>query len=125
MSDKKTILFVEDESDIREVLGDYIENIEENFEVTFASNGVNGAISCHNSDKFDLIISDQHMPYMDGLSLLKYIRNEDQKNKQTPFLFLSAYIANIRSILDEHENVHFLDKPISFDNFHEKLKELL
>lgn len=125
MSSKKSVLIIEDEVDIQEVIADYLQECSHNFLITTAKNGIEAAIHCHNLDKFDLIISDQHMPYLDGISFLKYIRNEDKKNGETPFLFLSAYIKNIQGIIEDNFNVHFLDKPIAFDHFDKKLTELL
>lgn len=125
MSTTKSILLIEDEVDIQEILTDYLNDIYKDLKITIANHGVEAAIKCSNFEKFDLIISDQHMPYMDGISFLKYLRKEDKVNSETPFLFLSAYIKNVQSILEELNNVHFLDKPISYEKFDQKVKELL
>lgn len=122
----KYVLIIEDEEDIREILNDYLEDFIEGYELHFATNGTEAAIKCHTvSSPYKLIISDQHMPYMDGISLLKYLRNEDSRHNETNFVFLSAHITNIQSILEENNNVHFLDKPISVEQFQKKIRDLL
>jgi CheY-like chemotaxis protein len=126
MSEKKNILIIEDEEEIREILEDFLESFTDRYNLHFAENGTQAAIKCHNiPEAFHLIISDQHMPYMDGISLLKFLRNEDEKHSKTNFIFLSAYINNIQSILEENENVYFLDKPISVEDFNKTIGKLL
>lgn len=122
---KFRILIIEDEADIIEIIQDFIDNADFEAEATYCQNGIQAAIQCHNNEKFDLIISDQHMPYLDGLSFLKYLRKEDSKNLATPFVFLSAYISNVQSIIEENDNVHFMNKPISFEELSEKIKSFL
>lgn len=68
---KQSILIVEDELRIRFLLKDYL--AKENFEIYEASNGEEGlyAVSTH---KIDLILLDIMMPVMDGITMLKKLR---------------------------------------------------
>jgi len=86
MADKKnTILIVEDEMDLRELLKNKLES--EGYNVLEADNGRVGtdmALSQHP----DIILLDIIMPQMDGLSMLKELR-QDEWGKNVPVIILS------------------------------------
>lgn len=77
------ILFVDDDSDMREVLEAYM--IKNGFSVFTAENGLL-AISVVEERKPDLIVLDVMMPELDGFELCQLIR----KKTNVPILFLSA-----------------------------------
>src|SRR5690606_40075671 len=56
------------------------------FDVTLAKNGMEG-LEKFKKDTFDLCILDVMMPYKDGYTLAKEIR---EKNKEIPLIFLTA-----------------------------------
>jgi len=67
---------------------------------------------CHQK-KFDTILIDLHMPKLDGLSAMHFIREQTLLNKQTPALLISADNHDLdRAFLDEHKIVRKLPKPI-------------
>jgi DNA-binding response OmpR family regulator len=88
MTDKKNvILIVEDEIDLRELLKNKL--IEEGFDVLEAENGKIGlemALDKHP----DMILLDVLMPVMDGLSMLKELRQNDW-GKSAPVVILSNF----------------------------------
>lgn len=51
----------------------------ENFEVEKASDGKE-ALKILEDKEIDLLITDLHMPKLDGLELINYLRNEKKKN---------------------------------------------
>lgn len=69
----KTILLVEDEQKLREIIKDYFE--EEKFNVIEAEDGFQ-AIQIFNKTDVDLVILDIMMPKLDGWSVCKRIRNK-------------------------------------------------
>jgi len=79
------VLVVDDEENIREVLSNYLESM--NYEVHTAEDGQD-ALDKYRKGDFDLIISDLLMPNIDGLELLKRIRNID---KEVIFLMITGY----------------------------------
>lgn len=83
MPDQQSILIIEDEDRIRRLLILYLER--ENFEITEANNGEDGASLAEEND-YDLIILDLMLPKIDGMSVAKQIR----KKKATPILMLTA-----------------------------------
>jgi DNA-binding response OmpR family regulator len=84
MENNKKILLVEDDQNFGIVLRDYL--TLNDFEVTLAKNGMEG-FEKFKKDNFDLCILDVMMPYKDGYTLAKEIR---EKNKDVPLVFLTA-----------------------------------
>lgn len=77
------ILLVEDDSSIVDMLTGYL--IKEGYVITTASNGEDGIAKFH-SDKFDLLIVDIMMPKLDGIEVIKIIR----ERSAVPILIMSA-----------------------------------
>lgn len=82
---KKIILVVEDEISILLVLHDRLR--QEGFEVSKASNGEE-ALTIALTEHPDLILLDLLMPVMDGLTMLKKLR-EDAWGKNVPVMILT------------------------------------
>lgn len=78
-----TILVVDDDSDIRDVIHIYLRN--EGYTVVEAEDGID-ALEAMNHHSFDLIILDIMMPRMDGIKACMEIR----KQSHVPILMLSA-----------------------------------
>lgn len=83
-NENKKILLVEDDPNFGSILKDYL--ILNDFDVTLAKNGMEG-FEKFKKDTFDLCILDVMMPYKDGYTLAKEIR---EKNKEVPLIFLTA-----------------------------------
>ena len=81
---KAQILVVDDESGVRELVGDVLEL--EGHQVTLAVDGLD-ALTKIRKQKFDLFILDLNMPKIDGLVLLEKVRSSGD---QTPALLLTA-----------------------------------
>ena len=79
------ILYVEDDLSARESTLQLLESFFQN--ITTAVNGEDGFQKFENSN-FDLILSDINMPILNGLDMLKLIREE---NQTIPIVFLSAH----------------------------------
>ena len=122
MSDKITVLCVEDEIDIRHNLASILEN--EDFEVLQAENGTQG-LEIFLESHPDIVISDIMMPESDGYSLLTSIRNNESiDDSNVPFIFMSA-LGQKDDILKgiELEASDYLVKPIDFDLLIAKIRE--
>ena len=82
----KSILFLEDEIDIREVLSEYLKIAD--FSVTVTDDG-NEAIEILNENKFDVAILDIMVNGKSGLEVLEFIR-KNKKIKNTNVVMLTA-----------------------------------
>ncbi|MEC4050558.1 response regulator transcription factor [Flavobacterium sp. SUN046] len=80
----KKILLVEDDQNFGAVLKDYL--MLNDFDVTLAKNGMEG-FEKFKKDNYDMCILDVMMPYKDGYTLAKEIR---EKDKDIPLVFLTA-----------------------------------
>lgn len=78
------ILVVDDDKEIVELLGIYIEN--EGYEVEKAYNGREALTKLNTNPDIALMILDVMMPEMDGLAVVREVR----RNSQIPILMLSA-----------------------------------
>ena len=83
-TDSKKILIVEDDFNFGSILKDYL--ALNDYDVTLAKNGIEG-FQKFKKDTFDLCILDVMMPYKDGFTLAKEIR---EKNEEVPLVFLTA-----------------------------------
>ena len=147
MKSNKSILLVEDDPNFGRILKDYL--TINNYDVSLAVNGIEG-FEKFNRSEFDLCILDIMMPFKDGLTLAREIR---EVNDAIPLIFLTAknlkddvlkgykigaddyltkpfdseiLLAKIKSILNRKPNVNIEEKDVfEFDfgdfNFNSKL----
>ena len=89
----KVILTIDDESYIRQSIKAYLEDF--GFTILEAENGKKG-IEIFNSNKIDLILLDLRMPEMNGLEVIKIIK---QKSPETPVIVASG-TGNISAVVE-------------------------
>lgn len=83
---KKNILIVDDSESIREAVSFTLENAA--YQVEKAVDGLD-ALQKLQTGAYQLIITDLHMPNMDGISLIREVRGKEE-HKFTPILFLTT-----------------------------------
>ena len=114
------ILIVDDEAEIRKILGILLEN--SGYEVLMAQDGLAAVSTLKTDDKIDLCIMDVMMPRMDGIEALAEIR----KFSSIPVLFLTA-----RSLEEDKELAYsgggddYLVKPFSSKELLMKVEALI
>ena len=81
---KKKVLIVEDDQNFGTILRDFLEI--KGFEVILTRNGIEG-LNAFKKNQFDLCLLDVMMPYKDGFTLAKEIRNS---SLSVPIIFLTA-----------------------------------
>lgn len=114
-----SVLFVEDDEDIRKETSELLEDIFKR-NITIAVDGQDGFTKYmkyyeENNKHFDLVITDICMPKIDGVKLTKLIKKENIEQK---LIVLSAH--NESEYLMELVNVgisQFILKPIEFNSF--------
>ncbi len=116
----KTILIVEDETVLRESLAELL--AEEGHTVKQAENG-KVAYELVLKEPVDLVLTDVHMPEMDGLTLLTHLR---QILPETPVIVITAFgtvesaVAAVRAGAFD-----YLLKPVKFDDVLLKVQRAL
>ena len=100
------LLIVDDESDLLDIITDYLRN--DVADIHRASNGLE-ALEKIRKESFDAVLSDINMPKMTGMELLTNIRKE---GFLTPFIILTGY-GDKKSAIDALKlNAYdFLEKP--------------
>jgi CheY-like chemotaxis protein len=101
------ILLVEDEADVRRFFARALGHIAPGAEIVEAADG-REALERFHAGPFDLVMSDQKMPHMTGVELLRAIRD----GSDVPFLLITADRAIERDALAAGAS-ELLGKPIS------------
>ena len=114
------VLLVEDDSQIREVVGDYFKR-RDKITLDLAEDG-NAGLSKVLNEKYDLIVLDIMMPGLDGFELCKIIR----KRLDIPVIFLTGKVRE-EDILYGYElgADDYIVKPFSIAVLYSKLLALL
>mgnify|MGYP000082297611 CR=1 FL=1 len=103
------VLFVDDEQGMREGIGIFLRKFFD--DVVICSDGIEGLETFSKEKDFDIVISDVLMPKMDGVTMVKKIK---EINKDIFTVFITAS----RSMLNEEKELSNLSlkKPISFED---------
>jgi len=121
---KDRILVVEDSPPNRKILVHLLEKL--NYVVDSFEDGKEAWDYLNDNPPSDLvaIISDIMMPQMDGVQLLKHVR-EDDKWKDMPFVLVTAVSDRDYIIEAKALNVNgYILKPVTFQRVTNKLKEI-
>ena len=113
---KYSLLYCEDEADIREMV---IEYLEDYFSTIYVAKNGKEALELYELYHPDIIITDIKMPKMNGLELAVAIR---EQNKKIPIIITTAYTTTeylLHAI--ELNLVKYLLKPIEEKNLQEAL----
>ena len=118
----KKILVVDDSSSIRELLKITLE--AENYQVTLGIDGLD-ALKYLDGRRFDLIITDLHMPNMNGLELISEVRKKEPY-KYVPILFLTTETkADLKLQAKKEGATGWLTKPFDSDKLKRTVKRVL
>ena len=118
-NDEKTILVVEDELPIAEIIAMILEY--EGYHVLTARDG-RAALACLEQTKVDLVLSDVMMPVMDGVELCRQMAASVAHNS-IPVVLMSAVYRFAR--LDGCECAAFIRKPFELEQLIEAVASVL
>lgn len=114
-----TVLIVEDDDNIRELLKEFLKTI--GLKTLTASNGEEGIkIYKENMDEISIVILDIHMPIMNGFEVQKELR---KLKKDLKILWVSGLVRESKIPLDE--NSLFLPKPFTIESLSDSLTKLI
>ena len=122
----KRCLIIDDNSQNRLILDHTLTNW--GIESISCSNGLDALRILETSEPFDVIISDYHMPYIDGLETIKMIReklNLSPDNQPIILLHSSSDDADLHKRCDELGVCLRLTKPVKSDELYNYLCQLI
>lgn len=129
---KKTILLVEDNPNDVELTRMAFENNNISNNLIVAKDGQEAIDYLFNSGKYagknnnlpQLILLDLNLPKLNGLEVLKKVRNDD-RTKHMPVIILTSSVEE-RDLLEayEHNTNAYVKKPVDFNQFVEAVKTL-
>jgi DNA-binding response OmpR family regulator len=123
-TNKKKVLIVDDEAAYLKLLGSVL--IKEGYEVIEACDGENG-LSLARKHRPDIILLDIRLPKMDGLSLLRNLR-EDQYGKTAKVVLLTNIEPDdsiIRRVLKDKPALYLMKSDIPIPKLVEELRSFI
>lgn len=124
MDNKKTILIVEDEVALRNMLRDKLNH--ENFATLEAKDGKEGLETALREHP-DMILLDLLMPVMDGMTMLKQLRAENAWGKTAKVIILTnltgANEERNREITETQPHYYFIKTDWKLDDLIAKIRE--
>lgn len=120
--EKETILFVEDDEMLRELIGDYLK--KNGYKVLTADDGEKAVeVFAENVDTIDLVITDLSLPKLDGLKAYQRMR---QYNPHLKMILVSGYLdPEISSELSENGERLFVQKPYDLKDMLNKVRKII
>lgn len=116
-------LIVDDEPDIVDILSFFMEE-QFDVEIQTARDGEE-AWSKAQKDNYDIILTDFQMPRMTGGEFIENLRSEQNPNKDTPVIIISAYGEDADKVLKKWSQIFVLDKPINMTRLSSQIKNLV
>ena len=112
----KKLLIAEDTASVRDVLQRQLSKL--GVEATFVENGAQALEYVHTGE-YGILLTDLHMPEMDGYEVVSHIRNDDKKsNRHFPVISLTADVQmSNRQVYMKHGFDECLLKPVSLGQF--------
>ncbi|HTN20581.1 MAG TPA: response regulator [Pelobium sp.] len=121
----KNVLVVDDNQNNRLILKQML--LLKDIQVTEAKNGLEALQLLSEGKRYDVILMDYHMPYMDGLETIEKIRKSfEQHPEDQPIMLLhsSSDDDKIIQVCEEHGVVLRMVKPIKMQDLFSKLAKL-
>ncbi len=117
------ILIVEDSEEVRTDLRTYLGS--QGFEIIEAVDGKNGLDQCMKHNGIDVIVTDQNMPSMTGLEMVRALRADDRYKATHVIFHTTESRQELRNQGQELGIRGWLVKPINPENMNRLLNRLL
>ena len=118
---KKTIMVVDDDAPILELIGDILK--PGGYNIVKAQSG-SEALEKLKKNKPDLILLDLMMPSMDGWDVCEKIKN-NKKTENIPIIFVTAKNDPISRSMGSLASVEYITKPFDMNDMKKKVKSIL
>jgi two-component system chemotaxis response regulator CheY len=119
---QRKLIIVEDSDCIREAIVFALQ--KSGFDVRSAANGLE-AIAILNGEKFDMVLTDYYMPGMNGLELIRWMR-ENEQYKRLPVVVLTT--ENQRDIILQAKNAGatgWIHKPFEIEKLTQTIRRII
>lgn len=118
-----TILVIEDESAISELLKDELSSL--GYKVILAADGAEGLSKIQEVEP-DVVICDRTMPHMSGSELLQRLRGSYPQYRTMPFIFLTAMTdPRDRAEVEAFAPFAYMEKPLNFGLLQKTIQQAL
>jgi CheY-like chemotaxis protein len=115
---RKRILLAEDEPVSRKSVSAFLR--DDGFEVDEAKDGAE-ALTHLDTSSFDLVLSDVHMPQVNGILVILHLRS---LSPATPFMFITAYPYH-PDLLSIFPKAQVMGKPVLLDDLQTRIHAVL
>lgn len=122
MEDRKRILIADDDPDISDLLESYFKKA--GYSVTVTVNGKD-ALQKAESEKFDLVLLDVMMPYIDGYHVASEISSRYGADAPKIIIMTSRDVASEKGIAMLSGACDAVQKPFTLDELETKIKAAL
>ena len=117
------ILLIEDSEDFRSKMKSLLETLD--YEVLEASDGLEGIDVMKSQREIGLVISDLHMPNLDGLSMCKKLKDDNIKSDALILMVTTEANPNLKRKGSDAGIYKWLLKPISDKKFLSMIKKII
>jgi DNA-binding response OmpR family regulator len=121
MEDRKRILIADDDPDLLELLK--MDLTFQEYEITTATNGKE-ALDIATKEKFDLVLLDVMMPYIDGYHVASEISSKLGSNAPKIMIMTSRDTHREKGIAMMSGAISVMQKPFGMAELHNKIKEI-
>lgn len=104
------ILIVDDSNFSQKVISRLLRNFLDDLDIHFASDGQEG-LDLYKSIRPDYVFADLLMPELDGKSMLKLIKEYDEK--ANIFVISADVQKSVREEIEQYDIIEFINKPLN------------
>jgi len=116
---KKSILVIEDDAEVRSMLEDYLAYLD--YEVFTAEDGLEG-LKKIKSGRYDLVITDIAMPYVSGIGIISILKEE---HPEIPVMAMTGYGYHAEELANEKNANAIVSKPFDIQEIKRLIEDLL
>ena len=122
-SDSTKILLIEDSEDFRSKMRSLLETLD--YEILEASDGLEGLDVMKSQGEISLVISDLHMPNLDGLSMCEKLKEENVETDALILMVTTEANPKLKRKGTDAGIYKWLLKPISDKKFLSMIKKII
>ncbi len=117
--DKRVVLVVEDDDEVRSMLNDYLTFL--GYETVTAADGLEG-LNRIKERSYDLVITDIAMPYVSGIGIISILKKE---HPEIPVIAITGYGYHAEELAQEKNADYIMGKPFDVQKLKEAVEKLI